>query len=62
MLFNQTNNPFMKKNNLADSIYNPILAQEVEDDPNSSRFQKGNMLALAKSYMDLMKENEKLKG
>lgn len=27
MLFNQTNNPFMKKNNLGDSIYNPITAQ-----------------------------------
>ena len=28
---------------MGDSIYNPIMAQEVDDELNGSRFHKGNM-------------------
>lgn len=54
MLFNQTNNPFAKKGQ-GDSIYHTMNEDERE-------MPKGNMLELTKSYMNLVKENEKLKN
>jgi hypothetical protein len=54
-MLNQTSNPFIKKAN-NDSYYNPIMANEVEEQPPNK-----SVIELTKSYVNLLKENEKLK-
>lgn len=57
MMLNQTrNNPFVKKNT-NDSYYGPNMAYENEE----AKQQSPNVAELTKSYLNLLKENEKLK-
>lgn len=63
MLFNQTSNPFLKKQNISGIIDQNhsatyyIAGQEVKQNEATHK----NMLEISKSYLKVLEENKKLK-
>ena len=43
MMFNQTSNPFLKKDNVGDSLYNPIIGQRPGQD-DDDKMPRGSVL------------------
>ncbi len=65
MMFNQTTNPFLKKNNISNIVgqnhSSYYITQQQEHIANNEPVHK-NMLEMSKSYLKVLEENKKLRS
>ena len=65
MIFNQTRNPFLKKNNISNIVDQNQSASYIINSPQINRANdptNKNLLEISKSYLKVLEQNKKLKS